>query len=360
MGNMCGNKIKVGVEREIKFDPILRYKRQADYNVSDYESGTLEVGPGDIRKLYKNYNFSIFVGDYCNADCKFCIAQLRYEHRNAQRMNACIGNSDEYLERLDEVLRMIRPTNPSVSITGGEPTLMPILPDILRLVDKYGFRKRTITTNGSGLFVKHDGETVLDNLIKYGWDHLNISRTSYNDELNLGIMRYDDDSLYCDMGKIKEVLDHIKDTSLHHRISCLLLKESVNSVDEMKRYIDAYNEIGANNFIFRQLMDYDKSAINVEKIDYCDRNRVELNDIWREMAGHKEFVPYMNMVGYYYYVEIYKYFNSIIASESANLNQQYREKNSHKDMIYEMVFHPNGNLCASWVDNEDILNKYTD
>jgi hypothetical protein len=48
-----------------------------------------------------------------------------------------------------------------------------------------------------------------------------------------------------------------------------------------------------------------------------------------------------------------------MCSEGANLVKQYDEKEKHKDIVYEMVLHPNGNLNGSWVDNEDILNKYT-
>ena len=68
--------------------------------------------------------------------------------------------------------------------------------------------------------------------------------------------------------------------------------------------------------------------------------------------------PYLNILGYYYYVEIYKYKGCTIASESADLNQQYIEKEKNKDTVYEMVFHTNGNLCGGWIDNEEILDKY--
>ena len=47
-----------------------------------------------------------------------------------------------------------------------------------------------------------------------------------------------------------------------------------------------------------------------------------------------------------------------MASEGANLVKIYDEKEKHKDIVYEMVFHPNGNVNGSWVDNEDILLKY--
>ena len=70
------------------------------------------------------------------------------------------------------------------------------------------------------------------------------------------------------------------------------------------------------------------------------------------------FIPYKNLLGYYYYVEMYDYHNVRICSESADLRVQTKEKEENSNVVYEMVFHPNGNLNGSWVDNEDILLKY--
>lgn len=355
--------IKVGSEREIKFDESLREKRKLaketgcfDYNISNYELIPFNFQTGE-KQVYKNLNFSIFIDDYCNADCKFCVAQLRYEHKKALYQKEHIKDVDKYLNRLNEVLKIIRPLNPSVSITGGEPTLSPILTEVLKLVDSYNFRKRTITTNGSGLLNIQDNDIILNNLIKYNWNHLNISRASYNDDLNREIMRYNIEKEYCTMDMMKEILTITNNSNLHHRLSCLLLKESVNSVEEMKKYVDFYNQLGANNFIFRELMDYDKTAVNLEKMTYCDNNKIKLYDIWNQFSSYPEFIPYLNILGYYYYVEIYKYLGNTIASESADLNIQNREKTKNPNVVYEMVFHPNGNLCGSWIDNEEILEK---
>ncbi len=371
--------IQVGAEREIKFDRTLRYKRQQDYDIMDYDLDTYEFASGE-RKVYRNLNFSIFVDDYCNADCKFCVAQLRYAHRSriydkkslfkagdgrmaiqhdsGNHDKRHIREADGYLARLEEVLKVVRPLNPSVSITGGEPTISPLLPEILRLVDKYGFRKRTITTNGSGLLLARENDTILGHLIRNGWNHLNISRTHYDDDINKSIMRYGQDKEYCSIPMLKEILETVGPTALKHRLSCLLLKEGVGTVEDMKRYIDFYGELGADNFIFRELMNYDSTAVNQEKMRYCDENKVRLDDIWEEMEGDAEFKPYLNLVGYYYYVEIYKYRGMTVASESADLNQQYVEKKKHGDIVYEMIFHNNGNLCGSWIDDEEILDEY--
>lgn len=358
--------IKVGDERNIKFDMNLRESRNvykqggnSDYDINKYELLDYEFKDGGKKKVYKNLNFSIFVDDYCNADCKFCVAQLRYHHRNELYAKGHICDHDEYLNRLEEVLKVVRPLNPSVSLTGGEPTLSPILTDILKLIDKYNFRKRTITTNGSGLLKIQDNDTILNNLIKYNWNHLNISRVHWDDKINREIMKYAVDKEYCDMNRLKEILSICNNSTLHHRLSCLLLKECVHSVNDIKAYADAFSKIGANNFIFRELMDYDKTAINTEKMSYCNDNKIKLYEIWHEFEDHPEFIPYLNILGYYYYVELYKYNGMTIASETADLNIQNKEKLLHPDVVYEMVYHTSGHLTGSWVETEEILDKYS-
>ena len=114
--------IKVGVEREIKFDKSLREKRNEikinggmDWNLSDYETVDFEFQSGK-KKVYKNFNFSIFVDDYCNADCKFCVAQLRYQNKNKMYEKKHL-DTDAYLKRLDYILSLIRPLNPSISLS---------------------------------------------------------------------------------------------------------------------------------------------------------------------------------------------------------------------------------------------------
>lgn len=349
--------VEVGEKRELHFDRSLRYTRQQNYNIMDYHTLKYHFQCGE-RQVYENLNFSIFVDDVCNADCHFCVAQLRYAHKSRMYEKAHIKDRDAYLTRLEDVLKIVRPLNPSVSITGGEPTISPVLPEILRLVDAYGFRKRTITTNGSGLLKTIDNDTVLQHLLHYRWNHINISRAHYSDAVNQSIMRYESKAEYCDAAMLREIFNTLRHTDCRHRLSCLLLREGIGSVDQMKRYIDFAMVLGADNFIFRELMDYDRKAVNVEKIRYCDANKVRLNDIWEEMEQHPEFIPHLNLVGYYYYVEIYRYAGATVASESANLNQQYAEKEKHRNMVYEMIFHNNGNLCGSWIDSEEILDEY--
>lgn len=335
----------------------IRYTRQQDFNINEKKLIDFDF-EGKKRRVYGNVNFSIFVDDYCNADCKFCVAQLRYENIAMAYKKPKIEDDEEYFRRLDEVLSYVAPLNVSVSITGGEPTLSPRFKRIIELVDKHNIRKRTITTNGSALLKKVDGDkTNLDLLIEHKFDHLNISKTHFDEDINRKIMRYNKG--YCSNEDLAKIIPYALERGLRPRLSCLLLKDGIHDVKGMAEYIEFYEKLGIDNIIFRELMDYDNAKMcNKEKMDYNERNKVKLNDVWKEVDKDSRFVPYQNLLGYYYYVEMYDYHNVRVCSESADLKVQTKEKGNNQDTVYEMVFHPNGNLNGSWVDNEDILLKY--
>ena len=341
--------------KTMKFQP-LREKRQELFNVEDYTLNDFNFN-GVNKRVYSNVNLSIFTDDYCNADCKFCVAQLRFENRGQMFKKDKITDDEEYFARLEYILNYLKPINPSISITGGEPSKSKRLPRILKLINKYGYRKRTFTTNGSGLLDVIEGKSILQHLIDNEFQHLNISKPHYIEEISSSIMSYKNGS--CSNEMLESIFTISKANNLRPRMSCLLLKEGISTLSQMVDYMQFYQNLGVDNVIFRELMDFDvNTMINKEKINYCVDNKIRLNDIWNEVDTDSRFTPIRNLLGYYYYVEVYKFENIDIASEGANLVKIYDEKEKHKDIVYEMVFHPNGNVNGSWVDNEDILLKY--
>lgn len=135
--------------------------------------------------------------------------------------------------------------------------------------------------------------------------------------------------------------------------------EGINDMNGIIRYLDYYNSLYIDNVIFRETMDYDEQAMkNHDKMAYLKNNKVYLNDIWKCIDKDNRFTPIKQLLGYYYYVEVYKYQGIDMVSESANLVKLYEQKQIANDVVFEMIFHPNGNLNGSWVDNEDILLAY--
>lgn len=339
----------------LKFQPI-REKRQECYNLEDYRFDDFDF-EGKKKKVYSNVNLSIFTDDYCNANCRFCVAQLRYENKGMMYRKGHIVSDEEYFRRLEYVLDYLRPLNPSVSITGGEPTKSRRLIPILRLIDKYGYRKRTLTTNGSGLFDVVDGKYIIQHITENHFQHLNISKAHYDESINKKIMQYEKG--YCSNEDIEKIAAYAKVNGLRPRMSCLLLKEGIKDKDDIIRYLNFYQNLGIDNVIFRESMDYDESRmLNAEKMAYLKENKVRLNDVWKTIDDDERFTPVRQLLGYYYYVEVYKYQNVDMVSESANLVKLYQQKDKAKDTVFEMIFHPNGNLNGSWEDEEDILLKY--
>lgn len=339
----------------LKFQPI-REKRQECYNLEDYTFNDFNFD-GTRKKVYSNVNLSIFTDDYCNANCKFCVAQLRFENKGKMYNKGRISSDDEYFRRLEYVLDYLRPLNPSVSITGGEPTKSRRLIPILELVEKYGYRKRTLTTNGSGLLDVIDGKTILQHITDNHFQHLNISKAHFDEDINRKIMQYERG--YCSNEDIARIAAFAKAHNLRPRMSCLLLKEGIHDKEGMIEYLNAFRSLGIDNVIFRESMDYDEdNMLNMEKMAYLKANKVRLNDIWRTMDGDSRFTPIRQLLGYYYYVEVYKFQDVDMVSESANLVKLYEQKEKARDTVFEMIFHPNGNLNGSWVDDEDILLKY--
>ena len=339
----------------LKFQPI-REKRQECYNLEDYSFNNFNF-EGKEKKVYSNVNLSIFTDDYCNANCKFCVAQLRFENKGMMYKKSKIVSDEEYFKRLEYVLDYLKPLNPSVSITGGEPTKSKRLIHILELIEKYGYRKRTLTTNGSGLFDVVNGKTILQHITDNHFQHLNISKAHYNEEINKRIMQYEKG--YCSNEDIEKIAIFAKANNLRPRMSCLLLKEGISTKEGMIEYLNFFQSIGIDNVIFRETMDYDEDNMsNKEKMEYLEKNKVKLNDIWTTIDGDERFTPIRQLLGYYYYVEVYKFQNVDMVSESANLVKLYEQKEKAKDTVFEMIFHPNGKLNGSWVDNEDILLDY--
>ena len=116
------------------------------------------------KYLYTNCNFSIFLLGECNANCKFCVAHIR---------NNQLKDDKIQLEYIKKAIELVKPLNPTVSLSGGEPTLSPIFGELCDLLKD--FRIKAVTTNGYAL------ERTLPYLIKNNWTYLNISIPHYDD-----------------------------------------------------------------------------------------------------------------------------------------------------------------------------------
>lgn len=139
--------------------------------------------------------------------------------------------------------------------------------------------------------------------------------------------------------------------------SGFLNTDGIKDFQGIKEYINWCKNIGVNNVVFRQAIKYDEeNAVKTEITDYCSSKSVSLMLIYEDMEKDREFKFINQVLGYYYYVEVYNYNGVDVVCETADLKQIHKEKSKYdEEIIYEMIFHPNGNLCGSWNEYEDIM-----
>jgi molybdenum cofactor biosynthesis enzyme MoaA len=300
------------------------------------------------RRVYANANLSIYSGQPCEGSCPFCVEKVRPASRGLHLAARKViePDDDRYFAALDEVLRVTRPLDPSVSVTGGEPSKDPRLPRILRILAGHGARKRTVTTNGSGLLDASEGRLVVDWIGATGVRHLNISRALPDDGANAALM-----GLRCQLAtnELRYVVRRARDAGTRVRLSCVLIKEGISDLSGMLTYLEFARSMGVDNVVFRQLMLTDpRTHHDGPVVRASDQMRVHLEPLLDQVSDDPSFRFQRQVLGYYYYVEVWRHAGVDVVFEEADLAQLERVKQEAPEVVHELVFHPNAQLASTW------------
>lgn len=310
---------------------------------------------GRPANVYSNANLSIYSAQACNAKCAFCVEELRPASRGTTlHHQKTIEQSDGiYFRALEAVLAAVAPLAPSISVTGGEPSKDIRLARILNTLRQFDARKLTLTTNGSGLLDHLDGRRVIDWVAHAGVAHLNISRAHVDHERNARLMRYREG---LDLKQLRDVVRIASEAGTRVRLSCVLLAGEIDSVDRIVDYLTFAESLGIDNVIFRQLMLTDRNTVERNfVVRYSDQKRVKLEAVLDEISAHQNFAFQRQIMGYYYYVEVWKYSGIDVVFEEADLAQLETAKRANPNIVHELIFHPNGKLASTWQPWDGIL-----
>ncbi len=318
---------------------------------------------GRQLRLYANANLSIYVRQRCNAACGFCVEELRPASRGLELapQRQVLRDDDAWLAGLHHVLATCAPWIGSVGVTGGEPSRDPLLARILAAMVASGLRRRTMTTNASGLWLPVQTaaggrQAVADAIAESGLMHLNISRAAVSAADNAALMAMrgevadggglDDDAL-------RAAITRVQRAEVSVRLSCVLLRDGVRDRDGIAAYLAYASGLGVQNVIFRQLMRPDPQTTRpVGVARYSDRQRVELRPLLATLDGDPRWQFLRQIVGYYYYVEVWRCRVQgqamTVTFEEADLAHIEAQKRADPGLAHELVYHPDGGLCTTW------------
>lgn len=310
---------------------------------------------GNPVTVYANANLSIYSAQRCNASCRFCVEELRPASRGSSLQIQKKTNVDDsdYFARLEQSLVAMTPLAPSLSITGGEPSKDARLPRILQCVRQAPAKRRTLTTNASGLMDIHGRRRLLEHVADACLNHLNISIADPDIRAN-GIQMGLRDGLT--PVQLSDVVSTVASAGTRVRFSCVLLKSGVQTIDNVIAYLEFARSMGVDNVIFRQLMKSDPATHSSNSIvTFSDQQRVLLEPLLDQISRHPEFAFEKQIVGYYYYVEVWRYQEMDVVFEEADLADLERVKRQQPHIIHELIFHPNGQLASTWQPWDGVL-----
>jgi molybdenum cofactor biosynthesis enzyme MoaA len=307
-------------------------------------------------EVYSNANLSIYSAQGCNGACPFCVERLRPASRGITLESQRVVEDDDrrYFAALEEVLRALRPLSPTVSITGGEPSKDARLPDILRLLSRHAARKRTMTTNGSGLLDRRRGRRMIDWVCELGLRHLNVSIAHPDPRHNARLMNLESGLATNDLALIARLA---RSAGVRVRLSCVLVRDGIRNCDDVRSYLDFARSIDVDNVVFRQLMMTDPQTHSTDDavVRYSDTQRISLEPLLDQVSCDSDFVFERQVMGYYYYVEVWRFQGMDVVFEEADLAQLERARRHCPEIVHELVFHPNARLASTWQPWDGVL-----
>jgi GTP 3',8-cyclase len=305
--------------------------------------------------VYANANFSVYSAQTCNARCRFCVEELRPASRGRAlaQQRTIEADDDAYFHALGEALEAVRALQPTISITGGEPSKDPRLPRILAVCGRFPSKRRSLTTNGSGLLDVRAGASILEHIVAAGVEHLNISRAHPDHDRNAKLMVFNEGLT---LGQLREVVATARAGGCRVRLSCVLVDGAIDSLAGIRSYLDFAGSIAVDNVIFRQLMHVDRATVADNfVVKFSDRRRTRLEPLLDQISDAPDFEFVQQIVGYYYYVEVWRRRGIDVVFEEADLGQLERTKQTMPGVIHELIFHPNARLASTWQPWDGVL-----
>jgi len=182
------------------------------------------------RRLYL-----VPVREACNANCTFCyMDEKKIDYAKPQLIP---------FPKLEEAVKSIQGRFNQVEITGGgDPTLHPQLPEILKLFD--GTYRKTYTNGFS-----------LKNLPSF--EELNLSRVHWDSNINnlFYRSRWQND--------IGDAIKHYRDIVQKIRIQTVLIKGAIDTKEKLLEFVSRYED-SVDIFMFRTL--FPKCSLEKDKV----------------------------------------------------------------------------------------------
>lgn len=187
----------------------------------------------------KNNGINIKITNKCNCNCDFCIEK------------GGLVTEEKPVDVLIEATNMLE--FESVLVLGGEPLLYPHLEEYLKGIEN---KRIYLTTNGTMLT-----DEMAEMLSKY-LTAINISIHHYTEEVNQQVYKYPDYTFVNIMSAIRVFKKH----NIPVRINANLVKDVLDTADDINKMIFLAQVMGANSIRFAELQNCEDLWVDSSKL----------------------------------------------------------------------------------------------
>ncbi len=299
----------------------------------------------------------------CSARCVFCSETLR--HRDAGRLAASLRPGPEYREGLARALAALRGLPLGISLSGLEATddpdwLLGVL-DVLERHERHPegrVTEKVLYSNAAGLCAETSGAVLLPRLARYGLTRVEVSRHHPEPARNDAIMRFRPGQPVAR----REVFEAAVRATRGHvpvRLVCIVQRPGVATPEDVEAYLRwAVDALGVTDVVFREFSRLHGLYLPNATARTVERDRVPMDTLLAPLLpggeASADFQPLGVTHGYYYWNARLRWRERCDVTFEASDYEAMKVRH-RSGVIHKLVFHANGNLCADWDPEREVL-----
>jgi hypothetical protein len=298
----------------------------------------------------------------CSARCVFCSETLR--PHGAGRLSASLRPGPRYQEGLARALAALQGLPLGISLSGLESTdapewLLGVL-DVLEAHERHPaghVEEKVLYSNAAGLCAETSGGVLLPRLARYGLTRVEISRHHPEAPRNDAIMRFRPGQPVARQVVFEEAVRAARG-HVPVRLVCIVQRTGVATPADVVDYLRwAVERLGVTDVVFREFSRLHGLYQPNATWRTIERERVPIESLLEPLLPDgpgSDFEPVDVTRGYYYWNARLRWRGQCSVTFEASDYQDMKARH-HSGVIHKFVFHANGNLCADWDPEREVL-----
>jgi hypothetical protein len=293
----------------------------------------------------------------CSARCRFCSENLRV--RDAGRAAAMLRPATNYFAHLARALDALAGLPLGYSLSGLEMTDDPawfheLAAQLQRHAARSQVSETVLYTNGAGITDPAQRSDILAAVARLPSPTIEWSRHHFDTAANQQIMRIESANRASIAAHFEAAVLAAHGT-VPVKLVCVVQSGGIDTAESVAHYLTWARSLGVDTVIFRELSALDDSYLPNGTSRYIAGARCAMTGLLSATLASfgDRFEADRATMGYYFWNLCGRVDGMNVVFEASDYARMHDRHRTHR--VYKLVFHANGNLCAGWNPDRDVL-----